>query len=103
MSATRLEQSKAIVFAETNGFELIRNNKQLTSYVGLDVREKQSGTSVNGKSQISKKGNSTLRKAMYLPSLSAVKWDDRFKSVYVRIVSKSGIKMKGLLRCSEKC
>ena len=32
------------VLAETNGFELIRNKRQLTSYAGLDVREKQSGT-----------------------------------------------------------
>jgi len=33
----------AIVLAETNGFELIRNKRQLTSYAGLDVSEKQSG------------------------------------------------------------
>ncbi|MEI9945951.1 MAG: IS110 family transposase [Chitinophagaceae bacterium] len=45
------------VLAETNGFDLIRNKKQLTSYAGLDVREKQSGTSVKGKPKISKKGN----------------------------------------------
>ena len=32
-----------IVIAETNGFELIRNKKQITSYAGLDVKEKQSG------------------------------------------------------------
>lgn len=29
----------ATVLAETNGFELIRNKRQLTSYAGLDVRE----------------------------------------------------------------
>lgn len=34
------------VLAETNGFELVQNKKQLTSYAGLDVKEKQSGTSV---------------------------------------------------------
>jgi hypothetical protein len=33
-------------FRETNGFELIRNKRQLTSYAGLDVKEKQSGTSI---------------------------------------------------------
>ena len=35
---------------ETNGFELISNKKQLTSYAGLDIREKQSGTSIKRKS-----------------------------------------------------
>jgi transposase len=57
----------AIVLAETNGFDLIRNKRQLTSYAGLDVIEKQSGTSVKGKPRISKKGNRYLRKALHLP------------------------------------
>jgi transposase len=47
----------ATVLAETNDFELIRNKRQITSYAGLDVKEKQSGTSVKGKPRISKKGN----------------------------------------------
>eukprot|EP01035_Chromulina_nebulosa_P040431 gene40431-54679_t len=69
----------AIVLGETNGFELIRNKKQLTSFAGLDVKEKQSGTSVKGKPCISKKGNRHLRKAMHLPALSAIRHDGRFK------------------------
>ena len=91
-----------IVLAETNGFELIRNKRQLTSYAGLDVKEKQSGTSVKGKPRISKKGNRYLRKAMHLPSLSSVKYNENHKELYVRIVSKSGIKMKGLIAVQRK-
>lgn len=96
------ELTAAIILGETNGFELIRNKKQLTSYAGFDVKEKQSGTSVKGKPRISKKGNRSLRKAMYLPSMSAVKWDDNFKNMYVRIVSKQGIKMKALIAVQRK-
>lgn len=96
------ELTATIVLAETNGFELIRNKKQLTSYAGLDVKEKQSGTSVKGKPRISKKGNRHLRKSMYLPSLSAVKYDENFRNVYVRIVSRQGIKMKGLVAVQRK-
>ena len=91
-----------IVLAETNGFELIRNKRQLTSYAGLDVREKLSGTSVKGKPRISKKGNRNLRKAMHLPSLSSVKHNKNHKELYVRLVSKSGIKMKGLVAVQRK-
>lgn len=80
-----------IILAETNGFDLIRNKKQLASYAGFDVKEKQSGTSVKGKPRISKKGNRSLRKAMYLPAITAVKWDENFKNMYVRIVSKQVI------------
>lgn len=91
-----------IVLAETNGFELIRNKKQLTSYAGLDVKEKLSGTSVKGKPRISKKGNKNLRKAMHLPSLSAIKYNNSHKELYTRLLSISGIKMKALVAVQRK-
>jgi transposase len=91
-----------IVLAETNGFELVRNKKQLVSYAGIDVIEKQSGTSIKGKSRISKKGNRNLRKSMHLPALSAVKWNDNFRNLYARIVAKQGIKMIALVAVQRK-
>ncbi len=92
----------AIVLAETNGFDLIRNKRQLTSYAGLDVKEKQSGTSVKGKPKISKRGNRYLRKAMHLPALTAIKHDERFKAIFSRLVSKHGIKMKAAVAVQRK-
>ncbi|WP_256935260.1 transposase [Olleya sp. HaHaR_3_96] len=91
-----------IVIAETNGFELIRNKKQITSYAGLDIKEKQSGTSIRSKTRISKKGNRNLRKAMHLPSLSAVKYNKTHKELYLRLTAKSGVKMKGLIAVQRK-
>lgn len=90
------------VVAETNGFELIRNKRQLASYAGLDVREKQSGTSVKGKPTISKKGNRFLRKAMHLPALAAIRCDERFKAVFDRLVARHGIKMKAVVAVQRK-
>jgi transposase len=90
------------VMAETNGFELIRNKSQLTSYAGLDVKEKQSGTSVKGKASISKRGNKYLRKAMHLPALAAIRHEDRFKAVFARLVAKHGIKMKAAVAVQRK-
>jgi transposase len=92
----------ATILAETNGFDLIRNKRQLTSYAGLDVIEKQSGTSVKGKPRISKKGNRYLRKAMHLPSISAIRHDERFKAVFSRLVTKHGIKMKAVVAVQRK-
>jgi transposase len=90
------------VLAETNGFELIRNKRQLTSYAGLDIREKQSGTSVKGKSKISKRGNRHLRKAMHLPALTAIRNGQRFKATFARLVSQHGIKMKAVVAIQRK-
>jgi transposase len=91
-----------IVVAETNGFELIRNKRQLVSYAGLDVKEKQSGTSVRGKAKLSKKGNRHLRKAMHMPALVAIRNDERMKAVFARLVSRHGIKMKAVVAIQRK-
>ena len=92
----------ATVLGETNGFELIRNKRQLASYAGLDVREKESGTSIHGKARISKKGNRHLRKAMYLPALAAIRFNERYKATFVRLVSRHGIKMKAAVAVQRK-
>jgi len=81
---------------------LIRSKKQLTSYAGLDVREKQSGTSVKGKPRISKKGNKFLRKSLHLPALAAIRHDERYKAVFARLVNKHGIKMKAAVAVQRK-
>lgn len=91
-----------IVAAETNGFELIKNKKQIVSFSGLDIKEKESGTSVKGKSKISKRGNRHLRKAMHMPALSAIQHSPRFKALFVRLVSKHGIKMKAAVAVQRK-
>ena len=91
-----------IVLAETNGFELIQSKKQLVSYSGLDVKLKDSGTSVKGKPKISKKGNRYLRKAMYMPALAAMRFNEHHKAVFVRLVSKHGIKMKAAVAVQRK-
>lgn len=92
----------SIVAAETNGFNLVKNKKQLTGYSGMGVKEKQSGTSVKGKPRISKKGNRHLRKAMHMPSLTAIRTDEHFKAIFTRLVSKHGIKMKALVAVQRK-
>lgn len=86
--------SAAIIVAETQGFKLIKNRKQLTSYAGYDVVERQSGTSVFGKTRISKKGNKHIRRALHFPALAASRYDDRHKIIYNTINEKRDNKVK---------
>lgn len=92
----------ATLVAETNGFAQFTNRGQLVSYSGYDVVEKQSGSSVNGKTRISKKGNRFIRRALYFPSLSASQYDDKCKKLYVRVRDRSGFKMKGSVAVQRK-
>ena len=92
----------ATILAETNGFELFNNYKQLVSYAGYDVIEAQSGTRV-GKTKISKKGNSRIRRAMHMPSLVAIQCEVKpFKDLFDRTYKKHGIKMKSYVAVQKK-
>ena len=81
------------VIAETNGFANITSIKQLSSYAGYDVRIRESGK-WKGKSKISKKGNSHIRKIMYMPSLSSIQYAETYKTFYKRLNEK---KQNGLI------
>jgi len=92
----------ATVIAETNGFYLIESVGQLISYVGYDIVENQSGKRV-GRTRISKKGNSHIRRILYMPSLNVVRLKvDAFKVFYERLYDRNKIKMKSYVAVQKK-
>lgn len=92
----------AVIIAETNGFELIRNIKQLVSYAGYDVRQNQSGQ-MDGKTRITKKGNAHIRRAMHLPAFNMVRYEVKpFKDLYTRVYERTGVKMKAYVAVQRK-
>lgn len=94
--------SFATIIAETNGFSLFYNERQLVSYAGYDIINNQSGNHT-GKTKISKKGNKHLRRILYMPALSAVKAEDSvFAHLYHRVFERTKIKMKGYVAVQRK-
>ncbi len=89
------------VFAETNGFELTSSAKQLTSYAGLDVVLNNSGKRI-GKTSISKKGNKFIRKALFMPALSAARFNHNLKELYNRLIKKGKNKKLALIAVARK-
>jgi transposase len=89
------------IVAEANGFETINSIKQLTSYAGLDVQIAESGL-WKGKSRISKKGNSHIRKALYFPSLTKIKHDGPTKLHYERLKNKKAKPMIAAVAVQRK-
>lgn len=79
--------SAVTVIAETNGFALIQSRNQLTSYAGFDIKDNQSGT-VEGKSRISKRGNTRIRAILYMPAVQCQRRSKHLKDAYERIVAK---------------
>lgn len=92
----------ATVVAETLGFEHVKNAKQLVSYAGYDVVERESGTSIKGKTRISKKGNRYIRNAMYFPAMVACRFNPELKNTYLRIIQRKPSKMIGQVAIQRK-
>lgn len=92
----------ATIVGETNGFNQTKNKRQLVSYAGYDIINHQSGTSINTKPRISKRGNRHIRKALHMPALSSIKSDEGNKALFTRIVTRTSIKMKGAVAVQRK-
>ena len=59
--------------------------KALAAFVGLNPTVHQSGSSVRGKSRLSKKGNATIRKALYMPAVVARRYNPTIKEFAQRL------------------
>lgn len=68
--------------------EQIRNAKAAGAYVGLSPADRQSGTSVHGKPRICKTGNAQLRRDLYMPALSAMRFNPTLSAFAKRLKAK---------------
>jgi transposase len=65
-----------------------KNARQLAAFAGLTPREYQSGSSIKKQGKISKMGNAQLRKALYLPAMSAMQHNILMKEFANKLKSK---------------
>jgi len=93
--------SSITVIAETFGFSLISNSKQLVSYCGYDVVLRESGN-YQGKTRISKKGNKHIRAILHMPSMTAVRVNPTLKPFYERLKPKKAKPIVALVAVQRK-
>ena len=86
----------------TEGFSKFESASQLCSYVGITPTIRQSGSSVRGRSRISKVGNKKLRNLLFLCAFSACKHNKGCREIYERIVDKGKSKKLALIAVSNK-
>jgi transposase len=86
----------------TDGFKKFENASQLCSYVGITPTIRESGSSVRGRSRISKVGNKKLRNLLFLCAFSACKHNKACKEIYDRITNKGKSKKLALIAVSNK-
>lgn len=74
------EATAALLLAEMTNIKDYRSARQAAAYAGLVPRERRSGSSVRGRTSLSKIGNARLRKALYFPAITALRSSDFFKA-----------------------
>ena len=69
----------ALLLAEITDFKRYKSARQVAAYAGLVPRERRSGSSVRGRTCLSKVGNARLRKALYFPAITALRSSSFFQ------------------------
>lgn len=74
----------------------------LTAFVGLDPQQYESGRSVRKHPGISKKGDSEIRRLLYMGALGGVRGNNPLKPFYQRLVSRGKAKKVALVASARK-
>ena len=69
------EVTVAKVLAYAGDVRRFANGRALAAFIGICPRQRQSGSSVRGRTMISRTGHAALRKALYMPGLVALRYN----------------------------
>lgn len=79
------KRAAAMLIVFTQGFKHTQNHRQLISFAGLAPTQYSSGTSIQGKPRIYKRGGKNLRDVLYMCSMNAMKTNTACKALYERL------------------
>ena len=106
---TRLEsisglgrKTSLMLIVLTDGFNRFETASALCCYSGLTPTIRQSGSSIKGRSRISKMGNPKLRNLLFMCSFTACKYNKACKAIYDRFVAKGKSKKLALIAVCNK-
>jgi transposase len=86
LTATRL-------LAEMAPLERFQSARQAAAYTGLTPKHHESGSSVHGRSRLSKIGNARVRKALYWPAIAALRSNPLIRAFGQRLRARGKAKM----------
>lgn len=79
------KRATAMLIVFTQGFKYTHSHRQLISFAGLSPTEYSSGSSIQGKPRIYKRGGKNLRDVLYMCSMNAIKTNTACKALYERL------------------
>lgn len=82
-----------VVLSEFADIRRFRSAKCLAAFIGVAPRQRQSGSSVRGRTVLSKMGRGPLRKALFMPALVALRYNPVLKAMRERLLAAGKAKM----------
>ncbi len=82
------EDTARTILLEAGDIEKFESARDLAAYAGITPSIRQSGTSLKSSGSISRKGNKRLRSDLYMPALSAMKYNPVIKEFAERLKAK---------------
>ena len=103
VSVPGIAQNSALqILGELAVLPVDRDLRQWVAYAGLDPTEHCSGESVRRPSRLSRAGNRHLRSALYMPALTAIRWEPHLRGFYEHLVNRGKRKKQALLAVARK-
>jgi len=96
------ETSAVQLLSELAGLDPEMTVRQWVALSGLDPAHRQSGTSVHAPSNISRHGNSHLRRALYMPALVGVRHDPYLRAFYQTLQARRKTKLQAIMAVARK-
>lgn len=78
------------------------SNREWVKFAGLDPCSFDSGKSVHKKASLSKKGNSHIRSALYMPAMSAKQHDPHVKAYAQHLIDKGKLPLQAICAVMRK-
>lgn len=91
------ETLAAVLLSEMPEPGVLRRSGEVVAYAGLNPSHHRSGTSIDRPTRISKVGNATLRSSLYMPALSAMRYNPAIAALVARLKSAGRLKPKQIV------
>ena len=87
------QATAALLLAELGDIRQFNSARQVAAFAGLVPRIRESGSSVRSRSRLSKVGSSRLRKSLYFPAMTALRFNPLIKALGLRLSAQGKSKM----------
>lgn len=91
------ETLAALLLVEMPSPEVLRRSGEMVAYAGLNPSHYRSGSSIDRPTRISKIGNATLRSSLYMPALSAMRFNPAVAALVARLKEAGRLKPKQIV------